>query len=302
MTRAACVLGIDVGGTAISAGLVNARGEVLGQPLFRIHHDEPLVIHLATIARELCSRRPVRAIGVGVPGAVDQRRGVVREVFNLPELGELQLRAMLRRKLHIPIALDNDVNAMALFEMRWGAARAARDFVLIALGTGVGGAIVLDRKLRRGAHGYAGEVGHATVKVDGRECFCGSVGCLKAYAAGPDIVQQYGEAALTTADVFARARRGDERAKAVIAGAAQALGASCANIINMIDPELIIIGGSVAQASELLVKPAREWARRFSLPGVRGQTPIVRSQLNKASAFLGAAALAWELRSSHSPK
>lgn len=300
LTRARCVIGIDVGGTAISAGLVTLRAEIVHRVMVGRRGDESIVDRILTIARDLCSRAPVRAIGVGVPGAVDFRPGIVRDVFTIPQLSGLPLRSILQRKLRVPVALDNDVNAMALAEARWGAARNVNDFVLIAVGTGAGGAVVLDHKLRRGAHGYAGEVGHATVHLDGPACFCGSRGCLKAYAAGPDLVQQFssvgsfGDEALTPAEILALARGGDERAKAVIDRAGQALGAACANLVNTLDPELIVIGGSVGS---VLLRAARTWANIYTLPGLRGKVPVVRSQWRKANAFLGGAALAWDLRS-----
>lgn len=289
-------MGIDVGGTTISAGIVDERGRVLHRltcPTYA--HRMRAVDNILCVAKQLVARSRVLAAGVGVPGPVDASRGrIIGDVLNIPDLTGVPLRSILRRKLGVPVFVDNDVNALALAESRWGAAKKKRDFVLIMLGTGVGGAIVLDRKLRRGAHGHAGELGHATVNLDGRDCFCGSVGCLKAYAAGPDMVQQFGDRSLTPREIVTLARRGNRKAQTVIATAARALGAACANVTNTLDPELIIIGGSVAEAGEILLKPAREWMSRYALPGVRMQVPIVRSALRKSNAFLGAAALAWE--------
>lgn len=286
------MVGIDVGGTTVSAGAVDECGRVLRAARAPTDRTGTLLSSLVTLARSFADLDP-QAVGVGVPGAVDARTGrVLGPVYNLPSLTDRPLGAQLRRALKLPVIVDNDVNALALAELRWGAAAGARDFVMIAMGTGVGGAIVLDGQLRRGAHGHAGELGHATVNFDGRECFCGSTGCLKAYLAGPDLAQQ-DDLAIDAREVVARALRGEPRARSILDEAARALGAACANVIHTIDPERIILGGGVIRAGAALLRPTRAWARRYTLPAVRGKTPILLSKLNKHNAFLGAAALAW---------
>jgi len=290
--QAPVVLGIDVGGTAIAAGAVDATGRVLRATVEPARDPAAIVEQIIACARSFEDLIPI-AIGLGVPGAVEAKTGrVIGEVFNLPALTDFPLGAHLRKKLRRSVVVDNDVNALALGELRWGAVKGRRDFVLIAVGTGVGGAIVLDGKLRRGAHGFAGELGHATVNFRGRDCFCGAVGCLKAYAAGPDLAAQFGNPMLTSEQVVAAARAGNRRARVVLDTAAHALGAACANLVHTLDPELIVLGGSVARGLPLAT--IRSYAKQHTLSGVRGRTPIVLSKLNKRRAFLGAAALAWD--------
>ena len=180
---------------------------------------------------------------------------------------------------------------------------------LVALATGIGAGFFIDGKIYRGASGYAGEIGHITVEMDGRPCFCGSRGCVKAYASGPDLVAQVRErleeapssiwAELTAGDlgridpplVFHAADRGDAVAEAVVAKAAQALGAGVAALVNLCNPEMIILGGGVMEAGEILLEPVRRWARFYAFERAVAGTRIVRSGLSKQSGILGAAAL-----------
>ena len=134
---------------------------------------------------------PVCGIGVGVPGAVEEKTGRIGpDIQNLPELGNIPLRSVLQERTGLRVAVDNDVNALCLAEWTFGQATGLRNVAMVAVGTGVGGGLILNGALVRGAGGYAGEVGHIPVELDGRRCFCGSRGCVKAYASGPDIVAQ----------------------------------------------------------------------------------------------------------------
>jgi predicted NBD/HSP70 family sugar kinase len=196
------VLAADVGGTTTAAGLVSLAGEVLFAREAPTRAGGPgtaveTLLGLLAEARARAHRAGirVRGCGIGVAGVVDAARGVVgADVQNLPELAGYPLARAVAARLGLPTVVDNDVNALALGEARFGRGRGLRAFVLLALGTGVGGGIVLGGELVRGASGYGGELGHVTVKLDGRPCVCGARGCLKAYAAGPDIVAQAREA------------------------------------------------------------------------------------------------------------
>jgi glucokinase len=231
------------------------------------------------------------------------------DIQKLPELGNLPLRTVLQDRTGLSVVVDNDVNALCLAEWMFGQAHGLRHVAMVVAGTGVGGGLILNGALVRGASGYAGEIGHITVEMDGRPCFCGSRGCVKAYASGPDIVAQVGEllgeehsaiwAELTGGDplrisaplVFRAADRGDPVAEAIVAKAAQALGAGVAALINLCNPEMIILGGGVMEAGEILVEPVRRWARFYAFERAFDRTRIVRSILSKQSSILGAAAL-----------
>ncbi|OGB91417.1 MAG: hypothetical protein A2Z31_05540 [candidate division NC10 bacterium RBG_16_65_8] len=245
-----------------------------------------------------------------MPGAVEAETGRIGpDIQNLPEFANLPLRVVLHERTGLLVAVDNDVNALCLAEWIFGSAKGLRHVAMIAVGTGVGGGVILNGSLVRGACGYAGEIGHITVEMDGRACFCGSRGCVKAYASGPDIVAQVREllseepssvfADLTGGDlsgitpplVFRAADRGDPAAETVVAKAAQALGAGVAALINLCNPETIVLGGGVMEAGEILVEPVRRWARFYAFERACARTRIVRSGFSKQSGILGAAAL-----------
>src|SRR5206468_2221971 len=187
-------IGVDLGGTTLAGGLVDAGGEVLAHLQEPTHGRGPgtalaalldLVGRLADVAH--ARRLAVAGVGIGVPGTVDAERGVIgADIHYVPELAEAPLAAVVGARLGRPVFVDNDVNVLALGEWMFGAARGARSLVVLALGTGVGGGIVLDGHLVRGA-GFGGELGHTPVKFDGPPCFCGGRGCLAIYASGRGI-------------------------------------------------------------------------------------------------------------------
>jgi len=318
------VLGVDVGGTRISAGLVTCDGRVLSSlsvPSRSVEDDA--VATLKHVIQDLLARSSehngsVVGIGIGAPGMVDFKAGRLKaDALKLPELADIPLRDLLQAQCGLPVALDNDVNAMAVGEMLFGKAKGVNDFIYLALGTGVGGAIVANGQLLRGASGFAGEIGHATVQLDGRPCPCGSRGCLKAYAAGPHILEQAQELQKTggraegsgltgdhappetlrpqlftsAADVCLAARDGDPLARQVVDRVTRALGAAIGNLVNIFNPELIVLGGSVALGLEFCLNEVKQWAERYALAGAFQTARIELSEFGKAAAFLGAAAL-----------
>jgi glucokinase len=312
------VLALDLGGTALAAGVVGIAGTILTQrvvPAARRGRGDGILQNLCETVSDLRdealqSGQPIRGIGLGLPGIIDTRTGSVGEdIQNLPELRGLPVRRILEERFGLPVAVDNDVNALALAEWFFGAGRDCRSLAVIAAGTGVGGGLILNGALVRGAGGYGGEIGHIPVDLDGRECFCGSRGCVKAYASGPDIADQAralagrGESprllALAGGDlgridapmVFAAAAQGDPAALRVAAKASQALGAAVAVLINLCNPELIVLAGGVMEAGEILLAPLRHWAEQYAFPAAFRQTRIHRSSLTKASGIRGATAL-----------
>ena len=312
------ILAVDVGGTALAGGLVDQDGAIITSQAVatdRLGRGEGILKNLLELVASLEdeTRRlqlPVRGLGVGVPGAVEEGTGRIGpDIQNIPELGNLLLRDVLQERTGLQVVVDNDVNALTLAEWTFGQGKGLRHLAMIAAGTGVGGGLILNGELVRGASGYAGEVGHITVELDGRPCFCGSRGCVKAYASGPDLVAQVREllqeerssiwSELTGGDlgrinpsvVFRAADRGDAVAEAVVAKAAQALGAGVAALINLCNPEMIILGGGLMEAGEILMEPVRRWARFYAFERAFSRTRLVRSGLSKQSGVLGAAAL-----------
>src|SRR5437899_7755899 len=268
------LIGLDVGGTTIAAVAgTRAGGSLLG---VRVRTRDAKAVGTPAAIEALVERvraavaargLTVAGIGVGVPGPVDAEAGVVGDPApHAPDLVDVPLAQRLAARFGIPVFVDNDVNALALGEWRFGAGRGARSLVVLAAGTGFGGGVILDGRLVRGVAGFGGEFGHAPVKFDGPPCWCGGRGCLAVYASGRGIteaararVSGSPSAALITAAggdrmkieaplVFRLAAEGDEVAMAIIDEACQALGAMLGIIVNGLNPEVVIITGGVAAA------------------------------------------------------
>jgi glucokinase len=311
------VLAADIGGTTVSAGIVGWDGRVYAHRQAGTYARgggsavlENVVGLLEAVRGEAPAGTALLGVGIGAPGNVDVAAGRIGEdIQNIPELKGVALGPLVADRLGLPTFLDNDVNALALGELAFGAARGARNFILLAIGTGVGGGIVLNGRIVRGAAGYGGEVGHMSVEPEGRPCFCGSRGCLKAYVSGPDLAAQAREAlaaapsarylalaggepaAIRAEHLFEAAREGDTAAQGIVDRAARILGIALGNLMNALNPELILLGGGVMAAADLLLEPARQWAKRYAFAGAFGAAKIELATLDKQSGIKGAAAL-----------
>ncbi|HXU87910.1 MAG TPA: ROK family protein [Methylomirabilota bacterium] len=305
------VIAVDVGGTTIAAGLVTPDGEVLEER--RVPADPEARATLATLEaliddlRARARDRVVRGIGVGVPGPVDAGR-VASEVPHAPDLAERPLADLLRARFALPAYVDNDVNALALGEWRFGAARGVRSLVVLAPGTGFGCGIILDGRVVRGVNGYGGEFGHTPVKFDGPRCWCGGRGCLAIYASGRGIAEAARAAAaagrsprllaaggtddgITAALVFRLAAEGDPVATTVVDDACRALGAMIATMVNGLNPEAIVITGGVAHSLLALEKRILAAAADYAFPRALAAARISIVPADKRTTMRGAAAL-----------
>ncbi len=300
------VIGVDLGGTNLRTSLVDPDGRILDK------HKEPthaadgwrtvVKVLIANIERQRAAAAErglvVRAIGVGAPGVIRTDTGVVVKSPNFPDWNNLPLKAELEQALRVPVVLENDANAAALGEQWRGAGQGIDSMILLTLGTGVGGGIVLDRRIWRGADGMAGEVGHMTIIPEGRRCGCGNSGCLEMYASARGIAMSYAElpghrdTRADAAAVYRAAAEGDPDALGVMAAMGRYLGIGIANLINIFNPEMIVIGGGVKDAWPLFIESAHaEIARRaFEVPAAR--TRIVQSLLGDDAGMVGAAASA----------
>ncbi len=291
------VLGIDVGGTNLVAGCVDADGRRLegffSEPTRPEEGADGVVGRMLALARRsmaaLAAAVPgaaVRGVGVGAPGPLDTHRGIV---LLTPNLGwvNFPLRDRVSDGLGLPTFLDNDANCAVLGEHWRGAAQGARQALGITIGTGIGGGLILDGHLHHGASDCAGEIGHTTIEMNGRRCACGNYGCLEAYASGPAIarrameaVESGGEsslrevmrrdpAAVTAQVVYEAANAGDALAREVVQDTARFLGAGIANLVNVFNPEVVVVCGGVTQAGDSLFVPLRrEVSRRAFKPAV----------------------------------
>jgi glucokinase len=307
------VLGIDIGGTKLAAGVVDADGNMLARgevPTLAHQGLAPVLERIVGLGRDLLARdaaqrMPVRRIGVGCAGPVDIKAGKVFNPPNLPGWTEVSLVQRIEAALGLPTVLENDANAAALGEFRYGAGKGARSLVYLTVSTGIGGGIILEGKVWHGLKDAAGEAGHMTVCPDGPVCGCGSRGCLEAMASGPSIARRAREAVasgsptglrevpvVTSADVVRLARTGDAVAREVWDEAVRYLGIGVAAVITILAPERVVLGGGVTKAGDFLFEPLRaEVRRRVKLVPIESVL-ILPAALGPDVGILGAAAVA----------
>jgi glucokinase len=295
-------IGVDVGGTTVAAGLVTADGQVLEHVQAPTHARGPgsaleTIVEVLDRLRDRARGRgvAVSGVGVGIPGTVDAERGVVGvDVNYVPELAGAPLAERLGARVDAPVFVDNDVNALVLAEWAWGAGRGARSLVMLALGTGVGGGIVLDGRLQRGAAGSAGELGHVPIAFDGPPCICGGRGCLKAFVSGTDIARRAEERLgrpVGAAEVFQLAATGEAAAAAIVDEVCRALGAGLAVIVNGLNPERVVLAGSVAKSLRPLEARIRASLADYAFAAAIAATRLEILSLDKDATVRGGAAL-----------
>jgi glucokinase len=295
-------IGLDLGGTDLKAGLVSGRGEVvhfLRRPSRAAAGAEaPLeAIALAVSDLRRAAGEPVAGIGLGCPGVIDPASGaLVGRTPHLPHWDSLPLRALLAERLGTGLVVENDANLAALAEHRVGAASGARISLTVTVGTGIGCGVVVDGRVVRGAHGGAGELGH--LPLDGRfPCRCGVPGCVEPECSGSGLLARAREAGLEASDaeaVFAAAGAGDGRASRLIDRMTDRLGALIAVAVLLLDPEVVVVGGGVANAGETLLGPLRAAVRRQVLESHRARLRIVGATLGERAGVVGAGLAAWE--------
>jgi glucokinase len=305
--------GIDVGGSKIAGGVVDESGTILEElrvdsPATDVPAIEAAIEKLVT---ELRTRHPIEAVGVGAAGYIDKARAVVLFAPNLA-WRELDLKADLEGALDLPVVIENDANAAAWGEFQYGAGHDVDDLLLLTVGTGVGGGVVMDGSLYRGAFGVGAEIGHMRVVPDGIRCGCGNKGCYEMYASGKALVREARAAAragsVLAADLLERAggdpdaitgplvtesaRAGDTFAIEQLATLGRWLGEGIASLAAVLDPAVVVIGGGVSAADDLLLEPTRA-AFAAQLPG-RGHRPMLeirRARLGNRAGLIGAADL-----------
>jgi glucokinase len=318
------IIGIDIGGTNLVVGAVAEDGSrvvaLSSEPTRSEEGPDAVLERLAGQARGTVRRAraevpgaEILGVGIGAPGPLDTKAGIV---FLTPNLGwvDLPLRQRMADLLGLPATLDNDANCAVLGEWWRGAARGAKDAIGFTIGTGIGGGIIVDGRLYHGASDCAGEFGHITIDLSGRRCNCGNYGCLEAYASGPAIALRAAEAIatgvasripdyvggdlkqVTAQTVYQAAQDGDELALEVVRDTAKHLGAGVANLVNVFNPEVVVICGGVTQAGDRLFVPLKqEVARRAFKPAVQA-CRIVPGELTGTAGVYGAAASFLQLR------
>jgi glucokinase len=307
-------VGVDIGGTKVAAGVVDEQGDVLARARRLTPSRDPRAVEatIVEVVRQLREVHDVVAVGIGAAGFVDADRSRVRFAPHLAWRDE-PLRDALAGVLAVPVVVENDANAAAWSEWRFGAGRGESHLVCVTLGTGIGGGMVIDGVPQRGRFGMAGEFGHMVVVPDGRRCECGNRGCLEQYASGNVLGREARELAragspvtvallervggnvdaLVGPVVTQAAREGDPCAVELFDDVGRWLGVGLANLAAALDPGTFVIGGGVSEAGELLLGPARESFRRtLTGRGYRAEARIVAAAFGPEAGLVGAADLA----------
>jgi glucokinase len=304
------VIGVDLGGTNLRTALLSSEGEILDKSKEATYASDGWKKVVQRLIKNIKRQQDVAvqqglsvaAVGVGAPGVIQVDKGIVVKSPNFPDWNKLPLKDELENVLSLPVTIENDANAAALGEQWRGAGRGIGSMILLTLGTGVGGGIILNRQIWHGADGMAGEVGHMTIIPDGRQCGCGNTGCLEMYASARGIVQSYRDAGgvsetgnqseITSAQVYQAANSGNPRGVEVMKNMGRILGIGIANLINIFNPEMVVIGGGVKDAWPLFIDSTRAEIRKraFEVPAAR--TEIVPSKLGDDAGMVGAAAAA----------
>lgn len=311
------LIGVDIGGTNIKLALMDKSGRLKGKRIFATRNfkgKRALIDEIVCQISDLISKyglhkKDIIGVGIGAPGAVDIRSGTVHYFTNIPDWNEVPLGIVLKKRLNLPVFVDNDVNVMALGELFFGSGVGARNMLCITLGTGVGGGLILEGKLYRGSSYAAGEFGHMPINIDGPKCKCGSWACIEAYVGKSHIVRdaaariRKGEKTLIkklagndlskiTPEIISRAARaGDKLAKDVWKDVGEKIGIGLAGVVNLLNLEKIVIGGGIAAAGKILFDSIKKTIaiRAMKLPA--RTVKVVKAKLGYDAGLIGAATL-----------
>lgn len=298
-----CALGLDLGGTFIKAVVMREDGTLQDD----LHVNTPMtrevdatVAAITGVVNKLHRKWPdLVGVGLGSPGLVDAERRIIRLSPNFPEWQNVPLKEKVSAGISLPIQLENDVNCFALAEQRWGAAQSFNQVLALALGTGIGGGIVLHGELYRGNSGGAGELGHISVDLWGPKCNCGNRGCAERYIGREWFVEDARTALddpeiTSPEEVSERAEKGDNKAIEYIEGRGFILGAACTTLIHIFDPQVIVIGGGIAQCGEPLFRGIQRCISERAYPVLAEKVKILPAKLGTSAGAMGAAAIGFE--------
>ena len=309
-------IGLDVGGTTFKAGVVTEDGRIVHKDAMPTGIERPyqeIIADMAALCKKVAAdagieMSEIKSIGVGVPGLFDNKTGMIPFCTNLG-WHDIPFVAEMKKHLDTPVYGDNDATVAGLAESVAGVSAGIKDSVFLTLGTGVGGGIIIDGKPYSGAHGCGSEIGHMMIKMGGELCTCGNYGCFERYASATAIIREarkaiveYPESSMLAACggdpeklnakiVIDAARAGDEAAKAVFGGYVQALAVGIINIINMLDPEVIVLGGGVSAAGDFLLDAVREAVKPMVFFKTMPYARIELAQLGNDAGIIGAAML-----------
>jgi glucokinase len=301
------VIGVDIGGTNIKLGLVSPKIKVVDRTEFATKSftpDRKLLINAVVdqieslIKRQDIRKKDIRGIGVGLPGLVDALHGVVRFLPNIPGWKNVPLKKELEKKLGIPVFLENDVNLITLGEWKYGAGKGVENLVCMTLGTGVGSGLILDGHIYRGPGFAAGELGHVPLNEEGPACGCGGYGCLESYVGNKRLVlraqQIVKKDSVTLEGMYALAKQGDPGGLNFWKETATHIGNSLVGVVNMLNPQRIVIGGGVSNNHEFLFSTINDVIQKRAMLTQASMVKIVRARLGNDAGVLGAQVLVYE--------
>ncbi len=313
MANAPYIVGVDIGGTKVACVLAEAGGRILArqwQPTRSAEGWQAVVQQLFEMTERVLggvSPSQVRGIGISCGGPLDSRKGIVYSPPNLPGWDAVPIKQLFEERFGLPTRLENDANATALAEHRFGAGRGTRNMVFMTWGTGIGGGLILDGRLYRGTNDLAGEIGHTTVLLDGPPCGCGKRGCLESLASGPAIARRARELApespeslvwkrvspeeVTAQHVVEAAEAGDTFARFVLAEAATYMGIGIANAVQILNPERVVLGTIAVKAGDLVLEPLRRALAVHAWGRVREVLQVVPAELGDRAQDLAAICL-----------
>jgi predicted NBD/HSP70 family sugar kinase len=297
------VVGIDFGHSHVQVAVADIAHNVLAERRVDLDVNHRALEALDTAARMVgevlteagVERKSVIGAGIGIPGPVDSARGTAGSASILPGWTGLRFDSEMRNRLAMPVEIENDANLGALAELTWGAGRDCTNFAYIKVATGIGAGLVIDGRLRRGASGTAGEIGHTTLDESGALCYCGNRGCLETVASGPAIIQLVGlldGEVPTLSRIVELAVAGDLRCRRAISDAGHEIGVAIAGLCNLINPERVIVGGLLSRTGEVLLQPIRESIRRHAVQAAAECLDVRPAAFVERAELLGSLALA----------
>lgn len=308
------VLGLDIGGTKLAAGVVTPDGQTLGfvvEPTRREEGPDAIIPRLFALGRRAMAEAGVAeigAVGISCGGPLDADAGILQGPLHLPGWNSVPIAAMAERAYAVPAVLENDATAGALGEYRYGVGRGTSTMLYLTVSTGVGGGAVIEGRLHRGAARNGGEFGHIVVRSGGRQCLCGREGCLEMYASGTSIAARATEAVaergadsslaqlpvIRGEDVAAAALAGDPLATELWDETVELLGAAVTDLVNVLEPELVVLGGGVTRSGDQLLTPLRAAVLRDAMPPAAAAARIELASLGDAVCVAGAGAVAYD--------
>lgn len=294
------IIAIDLGGTNLKVALLDSGYQVISKDVLSIRNftqKERLIWAIVdsvdrVIQNKKLSKAQILGIGLGLPGPVDAEEGIVHFFPNIRGWREVGLKSILERRLRLSVFLDNDAKLMALAEHEFGAAKGSRNAVCITLGTGVGGGIIIDGRLYRGSNNAAGEIGHLPINEKGPRCNCGGFAHLESYVGNRRIIKEaerlFGRA-ISLEELSALAKKQNKKAKELWLIVGSRLGIALAGVVNLLNPDCIVIGGGVAQAGRILFDSIKKIISSQAMPVQASQVKVLKAKLGNDAGLIGAA-------------